>query len=110
MKNRNKLIFPSLFLIPAIAGILCMDLAGIFNYTDNPFFFVFAVYVIFVFIQRSQSRFTFSIAMLLLIYMGLSYIPAAASRATERFGEWFYLFFVFGLIQYGREIYIRRKL
>lgn len=104
MKHRNKLIFPSLFLIPVIAGIILVDLAGTFNYSDLPFLFAFVVYIVFVLIQRSQSKLTFSITMLLLIYTGLSYIPTGPSVITERFGEWFYLFFFFGLVQYIKEV------
>jgi hypothetical protein len=98
-----------LLLVPAIAGILFMDLAGAFNYTDFPFLIAFVIYAVFVFIQRVQSKATFSVALLLLIYMGLSYIPAGASPTTERFGEWFYLFLVFGLIQYFIEIFHGKK-
>lgn len=106
MKNRNKIIFPSLFLVPLVAGIIFLDLAGTFNYSDLPFLFAFVIYFVFVFIQRVQSKATFSVALLLLIYMGLSYIPAGPSRVTERFGEWFFLFFVYGLIQYVKDIWI----
>lgn len=109
MKYRNKCIFPSLFFIPIIAGILCFDLTGAFNYTDSPFLITFLIYVVFVFIQQSQSKFTFSIAILLLIYTGLSYIPTNASLVTERFGEWFYLFFVFGIIQYTKDIWFLKE-
>lgn len=105
MKNRNKIIFPSLLLIPAMACVIYMDLAGTFGYTDLPFLLAFALYIVFVLIQQSQSRLTFVIAILLLIYTGLSYVPAGAAVLTERFGEWFYLYFVFGLIQYCRETF-----
>lgn len=101
---RHRLIFPSLVLIPVIAGVLFADIAVAFNYSDLPFLIAFVIYTVFILIQRSRSSLTFSIAMLLLIYMGLSYIPTGASRVTERFGEWFYLFFLFGLIQYAIEI------
>jgi hypothetical protein len=80
-----------------------MDLAGTFNYSDLPFLFAFTIYIIFVLIQRTQSKAAFIVALLLLIYTGLSYLPTGASPTTERFGEWLYLFFVFGLIQYGKE-------
>jgi len=108
MKNKNKLIFPSLFLMPIMACVLFVDLAGTFNYGDISFAIVFALYIIFIAIQHAKSKTTFVIAFLFLIWMGLSYLPTGAGQVTERFGEWFYLFFLFGIVQYTYEV-LRRK-
>jgi hypothetical protein len=97
---KNKFIYISFFLVPCIAGILLLDLAGVFNYGDIPFVLAFILYGLFVIIQRSSSNVTFRIALTLLLYVCLSYIPSGASQITERFGEWFYLSFFFGLAQY----------
>jgi hypothetical protein len=104
MKRKNSLILLSLFLFPMIAGVVLFDLAGGFNFSDLPFLLAFLLYGIFVLFQRSGSKVAFGLALLFLIYTGLSYVPAGTARTTERFGEWFYLFFVFGLIQYAVEL------
>lgn len=109
MKNGNRFILPSLFLVPIVAGIIFLDLGGAFNYTDAPFLIAFIIYIIFVMVQRLQSKPTFTVALLFLIYTGLSYIPTGASRVTERFGEWFYLFFLLGLIQYTWEVWHNKR-
>ena len=103
MKIINKLIFPSLLIIPFMFGIIFIDLVGTFFFSDVPFALVLALYLIFVLIQRAKSRTTFVFVLFFIIWMGLSYIPTGAGQTTERVGEWFYLFFVFGLIQYAIE-------
>lgn len=103
--RKNKFIYISYFLATCIAVILLLDLAGVFRYGDLPFVMAYSLYCLFVYIQKSASKVTFSIAIVLLGYMALSYIPAGASQVTERFGEWFYLFFLFGLIQYVKEVW-----
>jgi hypothetical protein len=101
-RNKWAIIF-SLLLVPAAAAVVILDLAGVFGYSDLPFLLVFFPYFLFMFIQRTGSRCTFAVALCMLLYMGLSYVPTGAGPITERFGEWFYVFFVFGLIQYSRE-------
>lgn len=109
MKKRNKFaILFSLALIPLIFGILFVDLAGTFSYSDLPFVFAFSVYMLFVFIQGSTSKATFIMTLYLLIIMGLSYVQTGPGVITERFGEWFYLFFVFGLVQYTKEAWTNK--
>lgn len=93
----------SLCIIPLIFGVMFADLAGTFSYSDMPFAAVFVLYTVFVIVQHMKSKATFNIALFLLIWMAFSYIPTGAGRTTERIGEWFYLFFIFGLIQYTRE-------
>jgi hypothetical protein len=105
MKQKRSLIYLSLFLFPMIAGVVLLDLAGSLNYSDIPFLLTFSLYGIFIIIQRSHSNLTFRLAIFLLMYAGLSYIPVGAARTTERISEWFYLFFVFGLMQYMKEIW-----
>jgi predicted membrane channel-forming protein YqfA (hemolysin III family) len=79
------------------------DLAGTFNFSDIPFAIVFLLYILFIIIQRTNSKAAFLVSLLFFILMGLSYIPTATGKITERLGEWFYLFFVFGLVQYTSE-------
>jgi len=78
-------------------------MGGGFNYSDIPFVFVLIFYVLYVFFQRAGSRMTFALALFFLVWMGLSYVPTGAGRVTERIGEWFYLFFLFAIIQCGYE-------
>lgn len=109
MKKRNKfVILFSLALVPLIFGILFVDLAGTFSYSDLPFVLAFAIYILFVVIQRSSSRATFVMTLYLLILMGLSYVQTGPDAITERFGEWFYLFLAFGLVQYTKELWTNK--
>jgi len=102
---RHKLvIIGSFLLIPVIAGIALLDLAGIFSFTDFPFLLALLLLFLFIFIQKSTSRVTFIVALYFLILMGLSYIPTSTSLITERLGEWFYLFFFISIIQYLMEV------
>lgn len=103
MKLNKVFIGISLLIIPVLFGIFFADLSGIFDYTDTPFGLAFLLYGVFIQIQREKSRITFVFALFFLILMGLSYVPTGAGKITERMGEWFYLFFVFGLVQYVRE-------
>jgi hypothetical protein len=106
MHRNKKLILFSLFLIPVAAAIVFLDLSGLFGYSDVPFALAFTIYFVFVLIQKTSSRISFFLSLLFVIYMGLSYMPTGAGQITERFGEWFYLFFVFGLIQYCKEAWL----
>lgn len=109
MKKRNRfVVLFSLALIPLVAGILFADLAGTFSYSDLPFVLAFAIYILFVVIQRSSGWSSFIMTLYLLILMGLSYVQTGSGAITERFGEWFYLFFVFGLIQYTKEAWTNK--
>ncbi len=103
MKRSSWLIVFSLFLISLTIAVVYADVAGTFSYSDIPFVLAFSLYMLFVVIQKSSCRASFLMALFLLLVVGLSYIPTGPSVVTERFGEWFYLFFVFGLIQYFKE-------
>lgn len=103
MKRDNRIILMSLFIIPLIFGVVFVDLAGVFSFSDMPFAIAFILYILFVIIQHPKSNVSFTLALSLLIWMGLSYIPTGAGIVTERIGEWFYLFLVFGLVQSARE-------
>ena len=105
MKYNRMFITLSMFIIPLIFGIVFIDLAGTFSYSDFAFGLALLLYAIFLFIQRSTSRATFLLAIFFLIWMGLSYVPTGAGTVTERIGEWFYIFYVVGLIQYLKEVY-----
>lgn len=109
MKNRKYLLLFSYFLLFTIFGMLFLDLAGVFSYTDLPFLISFFLYFLFLVIQKATSKTSFVIAIFLLVYMGLSYIPTGAGRVTERIGEWFYLFLVVGLIQYTNEAWTQEE-
>jgi hypothetical protein len=109
MKKSKKILLFSYSLIFALAVVLAIDLAGMFSYSDAPFVIAFMLYGLFVVIQKVSSKMTFFIAVILLFYMGLSYIPTGSSVATERFGEWFFLSFAFGLAQYIKESWSERR-
>lgn len=110
MEKINYLIVFSYFLFLAIFGLVSLDLAGAFSYSDVPFLSAFLLYVLFLFIQKGGSKTSFTLALIFLVIMGFSYIPTGAGRITERIGEWFYLFFLFGLIQSGVSIFHFKKL
>lgn len=93
----------SSFLIPIIFGIVFADVAGTFSQSDLAFVLGLFFYFLFVFLQKSSSKTAFGFALFFLIWMGLSYVPTGAGVVTERMGEWFFLFFLLGLIQYFRE-------
>jgi hypothetical protein len=103
MQRNRWLIYLSLLIIPIIIGIYCLDIIGNYSFSDTPFAIALVLYLIFTFIQRPSCKYAFGMSLLFLIVMGISYIPTGEGKMTERTGEWFYLFFVFGLIQYIRE-------
>jgi len=105
MKRNRWLIYVSLLLLPLVVGVILVDLAGTFSFSDAPFAIALALYTVFVLMQRAKSNSTFLITIFFLILMGLSYIPTGPGPVTERIGEWFYLFFLYGLIQYLWETY-----
>jgi len=105
-RNKQRILF-SLILLFLVFVILFVDLTGFFNYSDVPFLIGFSLYFLFLFIQKVTGKVSFVMALFLLLYMGISYIPTGAGRITERIGEWFYLFFVAGLIQYTKEAWTK---
>lgn len=110
MKRHKFFIILSLLLIPVIIGTYCFDILGGFNFADKAFGIALAIYIIFIFIQQSSSKFTFVISLFFLVIMGLFYIPSGVVQRTERMGEWFYVFFVFGLIQSVIELWFEKFL
>jgi len=103
MKNNTFLLVFSYMLLPLLFGVVFLDFAGIFGYSDFAFVCAFSLYILFFVIQKGTSRTSFILSLFFLIIMGLSYIPTGFGSLTERMGEWFYLFFVFGLLQYTKE-------
>jgi len=101
-RNKQRILF-SFVILFLVFVIIFVDLSGFFNYSDMPFLIGFCFYFLFLFIQKATSKTSFIMTLFLLVYMGISYIPTGAGRITERIGEWFYLFFVAGLIQYTKE-------
>jgi hypothetical protein len=97
-KSKYAILF-SFLIFFIIFLTIYSDFGGFFNYSDAPFMIVFFLYVLFLFIQKGTGKISFGIALFILVFMGLSYIPTGASFITERIGEWFYLFFSMGLIQ-----------
>jgi len=83
--------------ITVVITIILLDIAGTFSYSDWPFVVLLLTFVL-------GRKTTVFFALCLLVWMGLSYVPTGAGPVTERIGEWFYLFFLFGLIQYGYEV------
>ena len=105
-KSKQRILF-SLSLLFLVFVTIFVDLTGFFSYSDVPFIIVFSLYFLFLFIQKGTSKVSFVMALFLLVYMGISYIPTGAGRITERIGEWFYLFFIVGLIQYMKEAWMQ---
>ncbi len=103
MKRNKVLILISLCIIPLIYCVVFADLGGTFAHGDIPFVIALLFYTMFVRIQNTQSKTTFTLTLFFLVWMGLSWVPTGAGIVTERIGEWFYLFFVIGLIQYMKE-------
>lgn len=108
--KRSKYILWSFFVLLMVFLTIVADFAGLFNYSDLPFAIAFLFYFLFLFLQKGTSKVSFSMALCFLVFMGLSYIPTGAGRITERMGEWLYLFFVAGLIQYAKEAWKSEKL
>jgi len=107
MRRRNYSILFSFLLFLMVFLTIFIDFAGFFNYSDVPFLIGFSLYFLFLFIQKGTGKPSFGITLFLLVFMGLSYIPTGAGRITERIGEWFYLFFLVGIIQYMREAFLK---
>ena len=103
MQRSRLLIIGSLCLIFIISGIVLLDLAGTFSFSDLPFALVFSLFLLFMLVQKGTSKVPFVIALYFLITMGLSYIQTGTGQITERLGEWFYLVFLVGVIQYAKE-------
>ncbi len=88
-----------------IIGIMYTDLLYKFGNRDIPFILVLVLYTLFVRVGKFSSKITISVSCVLVICMGVAYAMQGPVRLTERIGEWFYLFFVFSLIQYIYEMY-----
>jgi hypothetical protein len=96
-------ILLSLVIIAAIIITIIRDLMYLFGNYDTPFIVVFILFTALMYLLRLSSKVTFYIVLLFIVFMGNFYIQYGPIRITERSGEWFYLFFVFGLLQYIRE-------
>lgn len=103
MKRSKWLIFVSFVIILSIFGIVFLDLADVFSFSDLPFLLILVLYCLFVLIQRCSSRSGFLISLYFLICMGLSNSTTGASRITERMGEWFYIFFLIALVHFTKD-------
>lgn len=98
----------SLMLIIGIAIMIIADLRYSFGNYDTAFVTVLLLDILYLFIHRS-TKFNVLLAVLLVVGMSISYIHSGSIRLTERMGEWFYIFFVFGLIQYGKETFFGKN-
>lgn len=104
MKKYNSLFMVSICALLSAFGILFLDVASIFKYSDLPFFLACVLYIVFIISNRSSSKLTFYIVLFLVCFMGISYLQNGFDTMTERIGEWFYLTFVIGLVQYAKEL------
>jgi hypothetical protein len=110
MGKRNNIIqIFSFLLLPILIGIMLKDLMYTFGNYDTPFIVGIGIYFVFCLIAHASSRWTFGLVSLLVVCMGISYMIMGPYRRTERLGEWVYLFFVFGLIQYTIEAIHEKK-
>lgn len=110
MKRTKGLIVFSFLLFSSIFGIIFIDLAGVFSFSDIPFFLSIILITFFFVIQRFSSKMPFLLSLYFLIIMGLSYIISGVGYITERLGEWFYIYFLIGLIQYTVESHWEKAL
>lgn len=109
MTKRNAVLLLSALLPCIIAILIGADLMGKFGNSDTAFAAAMSLYILYTFRKRLPSSVTFSIVILFVIGMGISYMMQGSERLTERFGEWFYLFFLFGLVQYFYETWNNTK-
>ncbi|MBU2544293.1 hypothetical protein KJ618_02385 [Patescibacteria group bacterium] len=109
MKRNKFIILFSYFLFLVMVGVVFADLGSAFSFSDLPFVLVFSVFFVFMIIQRGTSKIVFVSASYFLITMGLSYVRTGSSVITERLGEWFYLFFLVGILQYTKEAFKAHK-
>lgn len=98
----------SVFIVILLITVFGADLFYAFGNYDTPFVLAILFYLLYIWIQRSASRLTFTIVLFLIIGMGFSYMFRGPDRLTERIGQWFYLFFVLGLFQYTKEAAITK--
>jgi len=91
-------------LLCIIVGIIAADLFYTFGNYDTPFVIAFSIYVLSVMVRRVSSRTAFTIALFFVVLMSYFYMRQGSVRLSERLGEWFYLFFISGLIHYGLEL------
>lgn len=110
MKKNKILHILSWILVFLMIFIVITDLRYKFGNYDTPFMLEFVLYVLYVFIKRTASKLSFGIVLLFILSMGVSYMLFGSARLTERMGEWFYLYFLFGLLQYSKEIWLTKKL
>ena len=108
--ERDKIIHTVwLLLIPVIVGIMVMDLQYRFGNSDLPFFLAIGAYILFVVLSRVQSKTTIKIVLCTVLVMGVNYMDSGASRSTERLGEWFYIYFLIGFVQYFIEALLMNR-
>lgn len=106
MKNSKMVKTSALLLLSVVVGIIVADLFGRFGISDLPFILAFGAYTVLIILRRIHHGATIAVASLFVALMGASYIIQGASGLTERMGEWFYLFFIFSLIQYAKEAWL----
>ncbi len=84
--------------------IFFLDVKHFFSFSDVAFIVAICTYVFFINLERYSSKFTFILTIYFVLIMGVSYLQNGFDTITERIGEWFYIFFAIGLIQYSREL------
>lgn len=91
--------------ILVIAALIAIDVTEAFTFSDVPFLIGFVIYTIAVRKAHADFRWSFGITCLLLLLAWCFYIPTGAGIVTERLAVWFYLFFLYGLIQYWIRVW-----
>jgi len=107
-KNNISLLL-SIVLGFGILGFILADLHYMFGNYDTPFIVAFGLYVLVVFFRHASSKVSFICASILVLCMGILYGVYGPIRITERTGEWFYLFFLMGIIQYAKETWFAKN-
>ncbi len=104
MKINKHLYLVSILFLLSVFGVFFLDLARIFKFSDFSFSLASFLYILFILFNRSTSKLTFYISLFIVFFMGISYLQNGFDTITERIGEWLYIFFVFGLVQYAKEL------
>lgn len=99
-----KIISSWIFFMAAMM-VFFLDIGGVFAYNDPAFFLFFLCYGFFTFLNKPGSTFSFILSFWFLFLMSLSFIPTSVGRTTERFGEWFFLMFLFSLLYRIKELW-----
>lgn len=109
MKGSKRYLIVWYVLLVATFGVIFADVAGYFRFADISFLVAFILYLSGLVVAKKASGWAFGIAVALLMATWGAYVVTGTDVVTERFAVWFYLFFLFGLFHYAKEIWMTKK-